>query len=417
MTNFKKITLLVFFSFNVVVSFSQSLTGDIELYLNSIISTLPGSSGSVYSDPTVSEIATWENIIENLLIGNLTTARTISDSVNYKIVAYSDNSTSGSPLYYIVEEKSPKSNYWGTYVLNTNPCRDNLILQAPHPKFDFKTGSEAIFCFKRLSAKALFFSGTHRCNHSSFSSCSGTTSVCGGTSQQYRISDMAHNTETVFQKTTQLISENNTNSVFVQLHGFSKTASDPYVIISNGTRGTPTIDYASLIKNELAIIDNSLTFKLAHIDLAWTKLIAFTNTQGRYLNGSVSPCINSISSPTGNFIHIEQEKTKLRNDSIGWNKMFFALSNAFTCSFVSVKMNEFTDVSYSIYPIPTHKKLTIEANNITEIKLLNSNGQVLLTKNFDTSKAILNLSYYPKGLLFILIKTDNTTITKKIINK
>lgn len=77
---------------------------------------------------------------------------------------------------------------------------------------------------------------------------------------------MAHNVTTMFQKTPDNLFTNISNSVFIQLHCFGRNSSDPYVIMSNGTRQTPSIDYAALIKNELLNEDNSLTFKLAHIN-------------------------------------------------------------------------------------------------------------------------------------------------------
>ncbi len=140
---------------------------------------------------------------------------------------------------------------------------------------------------------------------------------------------MAHNTNTVFQKTTEILYTNVSNSVFIQLHGFGKQSSDPYVIMSNGTRETPTIDYALQIKEALTNEDSSLTFKLAHLDTGWTRLIGFTNTQGRFINGSSNPCNTSAATTTGRFIHIEQEKSKLRENQGGWRKMSNALKAVF----------------------------------------------------------------------------------------
>ncbi len=417
MTYLKNIIVLLILGFCCNFIFCQSITGNIESYLNNIVSAIPGSGGNNYFSPTTSQIVSWGNTVTEISNGNIVNARIIADSLNYQIVAYTDNTSSPNQLFYVLEEKNAQINYWGTYVFNSAPCRENLILQAPHPKFDFNTGLEAIFCFKRLSAKALFLTGTHRCNHTTSSACSGSTSVCSGSSQPFKISDMAHNTLSVFQKTTEVLTIENNNAVFVQLHGFSKTSSDPYVIMSNGTRATPLVDYVTLIKNELAVVDNSLTFKLAHIDLSWTKLIAFTNTQGRLVNGSTSPCNTSISSTTGKFVHIEQEKTKLRDDSVGWNKMFVALSNVFNCTTVSIKEGIWNKLDYKIYPNPTQNDLTIETEGIKHIKLIDIKGRTLFFQNFsEVSKATLNLNDYSKGLIFIIVQTRNTIITEKIIN-
>lgn len=213
-------------------------------------------------------------------------------------------------------------------MFSKTPVRDNLIIMAPHSKYDTNTGKEAVYCFKNSLSRALFINGTHRCNSEELSSCSGTTSACGS-SEPFRISDMAHNTTSMFQSVTKTVYNKLSSSVFIQLHGFSKQASDPFVIMSNGTRETPSTDYATLIKDALVIEDNSLTFKLAHIDTDWTRLIGFTNTQGRLINNSSNVCNTSATVTSGRFIHIEQEKSKLRDNATGWNKMSNALISVF----------------------------------------------------------------------------------------
>ncbi len=311
---------------------TPALTGNLETYLNSYIAALPGSTGDNYSEPTASQLAIWENAVASLLAYDIAAANTLANSLNYQIVQFTDNSSSPNTIYHLLEEKSPQSNYWGTYVFNLNACRSDLVLQAPHLKYDTNTGNQAIYAFTRLNSLALFLSGTHRCNSSLASTCDGTSSICTGSSAPYRKTDMAHNTMSAFQKTTEILGTAKTNSVFVQLHGFSKQSTDPYVIMSNGTRSTPSTDYASIIKNELYNVDNTLTFKLAHIDLSWTRLIAASNTQGRFLNGSTDPCHAYLEASTGRFVNIEQEKSKLRQDASSWHKMYVALFNAFPCT-------------------------------------------------------------------------------------
>ncbi len=304
-------------------------SGDIETYLGDFIDNVPGDSGDHYRIPSTNELTTWNLIIDALLADDIDEAVLKSAEVNYQINAFTDTSLTPNQVFYILEEKADKSNHWGIYAFSKTPEREQLILQAPHIKNDINTGKQAVYCFKNNVAKAVFISGTHRCNHSEHSTCSGTTSTCNAGSEPYRVSDMAHNTQSVFQKTTENVFNTVTNSVFIQLHGFGKQVSDPYVIMSNGTRETPATDYAMLLKDALLVEDNTLTFKLAHIDTNWTRLIGFTNTQGRLVNNASDHCSTSATSTSGRFIHIEQEKSKLRDNAAGWVKMSNALKSVF----------------------------------------------------------------------------------------
>ncbi len=307
----------------------ESKSGNIETYISTIIDNAPGSSGDDYKAPSEVQLTHWNAIISFILQNKITDAFTKATTLGYKIVEFTDTSIDSKPIFYILEKTESGTNYWGTYVFTKNPSIDKLILMAPHSKYDTNTGKQAVYCFKNTLAKALFINGTHRCNSSESSSCSGTTSACG-TKAAFKISDMAHTTSSVYQKTTENIFENVANSVFIQLHGFGKKSTDPYVIISNGTRKAPAItDYAVKIKDALLEEDSSLTFKIAHIDTDWTRLRGFTNTQGRLINLSSDPCGTSATTPSGRFIHIEQEKSKLRNNETGWKKMSNALKKVF----------------------------------------------------------------------------------------
>ena len=283
--------------------------------MNTILDNIPGDSGNDYKIPTNADLISWENCLDALNGVNfdLALARSYADLLNYEIIYYTDTAFSPNNVtYYILKEKSPATNHWGTYVFTIGPSNE-MVIQAPHSSFDFNTGKQAIYNFVRLNNFGLFLNGTHRCNHSQASSCSGTTSVCSGSSEPFKVSDLAHNENSIWQKTTEIIYDSYPESVFIQLHGFTKLATDPYVILSNGTDLTPTgEDYAVQLKDLLLIQDPSLTFKIAHID-NWTRLVGFTNTQGRYINQSSDPCSSSATSTTGRFLHVEQEKTKLRD--------------------------------------------------------------------------------------------------------
>lgn len=406
--------VLIFLIFVTFSSFSQISSGNIENYIANYIDNVPGNSGNDYADPNNSQLATWNTVIDNLLANNLTNARNFVNSLGYQVTEFTDTSISPNQIFYILEKKTSSSNYWGTYVFSKTPTRNNLIIQAPHIKYDTNTGKQAIFCFKNTLARALFISGTHRCNSSSFSSCSGTTSTCGSGSQSYKKSDLAHNVTTMFQKTTENLFTNISNSVFIQLHGFGKKSSDPYVIMSNGTRDTPATDYASLIKNKLLNEDSSLTFQIAHINKSWTRLIGFTNTQGRLINNSSNHCNTSASSSTGRFIHIEQEKLKLRNDSNGWTKMSNALKSVFqsTLSIEKYNLNEVVSVS----PNPTFDKVLISAKDVFQIEVYNLLGQKVFQKKFNkVNNPIINFISQSKGIYFLKVKAGNGLALKKVI--
>lgn len=394
--------------------FSQTETGNLEDYIATKISNAPGSSGDDYTIPTSIDLTSWNTVIDAVLANDIATARTNAASLNYQVIAFTDTSLSPNQVFYVLEEKPSQINYWGTYVFSKTPIRANLVIQAPHSKYDTNTGKEAVYCFKNLVAKALFINGTHRCNNSDSSSCSGTTSVCGSTAA-FRVSDLAHNTTSVFQKTTENVFNTITNSVFIQLHGFGKKSTDPYVIISNGTRVTPTTDYALQLKEALFAVDTNLTFKLAHIDTGWTRLIGFTNTQGRLINNSADYCSTSATTTSGRFIHIEQEKSKLRADVNGWTKMKTALSNVFS-STLDVNLYEL-DKEITITPNPTTGLVKVTGENIKRIEVLNQLGQSVQSTNYPKNKnsILINLKNQALGIYFLKIETTKGTLKKKII--
>lgn len=307
----------------------QYVSGNLESYLGNLIDEVPGSSGNDFSEPTDNDLIIWDTVIDAIVTEDLELAVEKAAAVNYKITEFTDNTLSPEQVFYILEDNSLKSNFWGTYVFSKTPESDRLVIQAPHIKFDTNTGKQAVHVFKENVARALFLSGTHRCNHSEKTSCSGQTSVCSSGLEAYPISDMAHNATSAFQQTTENLFNNFSSTVFIQLHGFGKKSSDPYVIMSNGTRDTPTDDYAVQIRDALLTEDNTLTFKIAHLDTDWTRLNGFTNTQGRLINNSPNPCESSATTATGRFIHIEQEKSRLREGPAEWAKMSNALDKVF----------------------------------------------------------------------------------------
>ena len=311
--------------------------GDIfDEIVNTDIAAIPaGDSSNLYVDPNMAQLNKWDEVLVHLFAGEYAAAATDANSIDYDLIEFTD----GVDMFYIL--RNNMTNYWGTYVYNPNFCRP-LITQAPHPKNDFNTGKEAIHVFKETEAMFFCMAGTHRCNNASPSSCSGQTKVCNAglntNNEDYRISDMAHTATSIFQATTEKIFTTYNNTYFISLHGFTKKNTDPYVILSNGTNQTPTTDYIVPFADELDNIDASLTFKIAHVD-NWTRLVGFSNTQGRLINSSPNNICTGNNAPTttGRFIHMEQEKSKLRADQTGWDKVANALIATIPCMALPVE--------------------------------------------------------------------------------
>lgn len=410
----KKVFILLSFILVFKISFSQDTRGNIENYLNLIIDDIPGRFGNDYFVPTSSDLYHWNTMLTNVLNNEIESANTLASTYNYQITSFIDTTISANNRFYILEEKKPQSMYWGTYVISIDPLRDKLVIQAPHPLYDINTGLQTIYCFKRLIPRALFISGAHRCNHSENSACSGSTSACGS-SGPYKVSDNAHNTNSIFQESTQVLFETYTNSVFVQLHGFGKGTNDPDLIMSNGTRMTPTVDYISLIERELSEIDPTLTFEIAHINQDWSRLIAFTNTQGRLINNSTDACYQNATISEGRFVHIEQEKSKLREDVVGWNKMYLALKNVFVLNTTDIALIKNPE-QVEIYPNPNHGIFMLKLKNDAMIYIYNANGDLACSqKSYGKSNQSIDISDQLPGLYFIKIVYKDEIITGKFI--
>jgi hypothetical protein len=337
---------LFFYFILTLSSFAQiSKSGDLQSHIDSIITNMPQAlDGDQYQHPTAGNMTTWASIIDNILSTDYSTAHTTAQTIGYRVTEFTDTHPNPDKVYYMLQNNPDGTNYWGTYIFDPAPDRAQLVIQSPHAIEDFNTGKQGFYVFREVGARAFFMNGTSRCNSSDTTLCDGSTTICTGSSEAYRISDQAHTSDGSFQEATNRMFINNSNLIFIQLHGFTKQASDPYVIMSNGiSSDTPPTDHLATLKTNLTAEDNTLTFKIAHTD-NWTRLIGSTNTQGRLINGSGDPCEDAANDNSGQFLHIEQEKTKLRDDASDWTKMSNAIAATFAEQALPVELVSFTAI-------------------------------------------------------------------------
>jgi len=406
--NSKPILICCLFLLIAGTSFSQTpVSGGLNPYIYGIIDNMPGKDENNYRIPSPEAFQQWKSVIALLLAENYSEAATKAEALKYTLFELTD----GNSVYYILQKHDTSLNHWGTYVYNPNALHD-IVIQSPHAKFDLNTGNEGIYAFNHTHSRFFCLSGTHRCNHADFSDCTGETSVCSGSSEPYRISDMPHNVNSIFHATTEALHDFNNYLIFIQLHGFAKQTTDPYLILSNGTRFTPEVDYIPALAENLAEADPVLTYKIGHIDLDWDRLLAFENVQGKFLNTSTDPCFLDPDTTYGLFIHIEQEKTRLRADSTGWDKMVYAINNTFPYTGIE----HGNDPKISIWPNPASSVINISHDgslNDCDFAVFTLSGVCVLKSRIESGP--INVASLEKGLYLIKVIANGVAFSKPFV--
>jgi hypothetical protein len=400
-----------------------SQSGDLTDHIDNIIATMPSSpNGGDYLQPNAASRALWREIIDHILAGEYADAHTKALTRNYQVVLYTDTEHPDS-IVHVVLERTPESTsrYWGTFVFNTSPRRLNLVIQSPHPRYDLNTGYQGIRIYQHTEARAFFVAGTHRCNGLSYSPCDGTTTACSGSSEPYRYSDQAHVVLATFQITAEAMFDANPDLLVVQPHGFGKQSGDPDLIISNGTRYSPSgTDYAVAIRDAIQAIDPSLTAKVGHIDLDWTRLLGTTNVQGRLVNGSADPCETPASSANGQFVHVEQARIGLRDTEQNWMKLAQAVADAVPVV-VAVPALTRTPTARILgnYPNPfsrqTRIDLELDESGPVKLELFDVAGRrvaTLLSGNHDAGirSLVWDAGRAPSGIYFMRLRRGEVMV-------
>eukprot|EP01130_Rhizamoeba_saxonica_P013674 TRINITY_DN5854_c0_g1_i1.p1 TRINITY_DN5854_c0_g1~~TRINITY_DN5854_c0_g1_i1.p1 ORF type:complete len:354 (-),score=27.96 TRINITY_DN5854_c0_g1_i1:360-1394(-) len=285
-------------------------SGDLLEYLNNIYSSMINS----YREPSLRELEAFSELFDILSCGQIEdqVVRMIklAEMVGYQIVKYKN--TVDNQLYYLIQEQNqyPDQSYQGGgyYIINPSPNTYDIAYEAPHPFFDTGTSYQAIRTYFNTNAKYLSIAGAYRYT-------SKVNSVCSG---DYKVSDMAHNDNTLFYRSHVAISNNHPDIVFVQFHGFSnkslnalqKQCGSTNKALINLSEGINSSSYepSSFIAylNDIVNYDRNITSCLYGIDTQ--RLGALTSVVGRFENGSDDVCLLNAKISSHRFVHIEQSQ-------------------------------------------------------------------------------------------------------------
>lgn len=279
-----------------------------------------------YRLPTDPELAAFRSALQHILDGNLQAAADAAADANYDVVSYSDNVTTDT--FALLREKNSNQHWGGLYVVDLTPER-TLVVECPHPLYD-GVRVPATDIFMDTNAVAYLQSGTHRNNSPTESDCDGDL---GG--NPYRISDMAHAPESVFQAAHEVIEAHFTRTVSLSFHGMAEGSDPADICVSNGTPtdfvGNSLSRALATRMNQIILADDPMDtrYTVSHQELGVSaSLSGSTNTQGRATNRSTDLC--HADAPFAifpeRFIHMEADPDVRDGESANWAFVIQALN-------------------------------------------------------------------------------------------
>jgi hypothetical protein len=255
--------------------------------------------------PTEAELALSRRALRHLLAGRVKAARELYALLGFQVLDLERR------LHLVMEPKGPALRGWGFYAINPQPRRP-LVLEAPHPVHDWRTGELAAELFERLGARALLVATTHRCASKVPTECQGRTGACRQIwgRGRYRRSDRAHATNTLFHAAHRELLEGEGETVAIQIHGFGRRpARRRHIVLSDGTRLPGR--RASLSNGLARAIRRLLPRRRRRLVRSCNEtsrqryLCGTHNVQGRHANGSPDPCRRPARRSRNRFVQLE----------------------------------------------------------------------------------------------------------------
>lgn len=195
-----------------------------------------------------------------------------------------------------------------TLIVRATAWRHDLVLEAPHVPYDFRTDEQAAWLFEALEARALLVAGAQRCSSPLSSGCRANPQ-CGFSSE----SDPAHAIRNTFQAFHVALSD----SVVVQLHSNRDAELNGDLLLSDGTRAAnPRVQMLAAELEGASCNDPARP-------ISPDAYCGVTNAQALASNGAADACTGSAAAASGRFLHIEQGDARLI-DFNAWNRRIAA---------------------------------------------------------------------------------------------
>jgi|GEM_PF-4140684 hypothetical protein len=260
--------------------------------------------------PSTEELSHWRTIVSEMLNGSCEEID-LRSLTFYRIAEFTDVETGKTYCVAMeVEDTSPEDNVvdrgFGTIIVYPFATR-NLVIQVPHPKYEYNTAIQGANIFKNTYARVFLMAGTHRKASSNPSTCQ----------QSYKELDVAHNTDNFFFYATLEIesfySVRDEDFRVIQFHGMGKDDcqnTDVFITYGVSESTPPEGDFIDSVRDNLLI--QQPTWNVEIIGEGSCNLKGTHNVEGRFLNGvsAEDVCDTYAATHSGRFIHIEQKHDK-----------------------------------------------------------------------------------------------------------
>lgn len=265
----------------------DTIKGSFRNQIGLLEANMPRAESEEYFVSSHKEQADFAKVVSLIHTNDPTGAADLAIANNYTLNYYVDRGDD-SAMSYLLREKRPIQKGWGLYAFRVDST-SNVIVEAPHPRYDKRTPSIALDLYRELDARALLIAGAHRNANSDGSA------------------DVAHAPESIFQSVHLALAEEiqaeSGEVIILQIHGFhtSKHEGYPQVVFGLGKNAqTDEIALSQRIKDALA--EQGITAGIcADEESNLQDLCAETNVQG-------------TTTKEGIFIHIELDENLRKND-------------------------------------------------------------------------------------------------------
>ncbi|MBW2264236.1 MAG: hypothetical protein JRG91_19905 [Deltaproteobacteria bacterium] len=264
--------------------------------------------------PDAGRRSRWGTFLGYVLSGDWGTAYGYNrTTMLLQVYVVRDTGTSPARDYVVVHDDT---NGEGIYVFAVAP--DNpLVVEVPYSLEHTGTLEQGCALLRGNTTDgggwALLVGGTARCESTVTLPCDGTTVECtGGTPEDFRRSDVAHNPNLIFHVVHRDLMTRDGAAIAAQIQGQSD-ASGANAIISDGTTfdGTFPVGISVAVRNSLRISISPWASAIHSCNdpadaSSYTSDCQITNVQGRETNGSGNLCSLDATSSADRFLVLEQ---------------------------------------------------------------------------------------------------------------